>query len=396
KWLEAADSRAELLRYLKEQVPQIFCLKSESSPQEEEELTQSRLLHPLECFLFGENPQEGLEKLKQGSSSSQLCGRVFKEGETVYSCDCAIDPTCVLCMDCFQDSVHKSHRYKMHASSGGGFCDCGDLEAWKIGPCCSKHNPGAATAMVTDECVLEPQLYERAEKLFRVLLQYVADFLVWDENLELSAELQPRTKENAYYCVLYNDEHHSYDHVIYTLQRSVQCDQAEAQTHTALIDKEQGRRAVKRGTLLSCQQAKDLIRSNSEHISLQPLRVEILHSAVMAHQTFAIRLGNWFQKIIGYSGFRQAFSQVALEPNTDGERPCLISRLMLHDAKMYKARKIVHEMIFCSMLMETEFKRLFAIEFTKHYKQLQKDFINDDHERSISITALSVQIFTVP
>lgn len=47
-----------------------------------------------------------------------------------------------------------------------------------------------------------------------------------------------RVKENAYYCVLYNDEHHSYDHVIYTLQRSVHCGQAEAQTHTALIDKE--------------------------------------------------------------------------------------------------------------------------------------------------------------
>lgn len=86
EWLEAADTRAELLRYLKEQVPQIFCLKTESSPLEEEELMQNQLLHPLECFLFGEDPQEGLEKLKQGCTSSQLCGRVFKEGETVYSC----------------------------------------------------------------------------------------------------------------------------------------------------------------------------------------------------------------------------------------------------------------------------------------------------------------------
>ncbi|KAI3367729.1 hypothetical protein L3Q82_026576 [Scortum barcoo] len=387
EWLEAADSGAELLHYLKEQVPQIFCVENESSPQEEDELMQSRLLHPLECFLFGEDPQEGLEKLKHGSASSQLCGRVFKEGETVYSCrDCAIDPTCVLCMDCFQESVHKSHRYKMHASSGGGFCDCGDVEAWKIGPHCSKHDPGAATAMVTDERSLEPEFYERAEKLFRVLLRYVTDFLVWEETLELSAELQPQTKDNAYYCVLYNDEHHSYDHVIYTLQQSVRCNEAEAQTHTALIDKE-GRRAVKRGTLHSCQEAKNLIRSKSEHISLQPLRVEILHAAVMAHQTFALRLGSWFQKIISYSvGFKQAFSQVALEPNADSDRPCLISRLMLHDARMYKG----------NMLMETEFKKLFAIEFTKHFKQLQKDFINDDHERSISITALSVQIFTVP
>ncbi|KAK6304458.1 hypothetical protein J4Q44_G00250440 [Coregonus suidteri] len=70
---------------------------------------------------------------------------------------------------------------------------------------------------------------------------------------------------------------------------------------------------------------------------------------------------------------------------------------MLHDARLYKgARKLIHELIFCSLLMETEYKRLFAMEFTKHYKQLQKDFILDDHERSISITALSVQIFTVP
>ncbi|XP_005724070.1 E3 ubiquitin-protein ligase UBR1 [Pundamilia nyererei] len=397
EWQEAADSRAALLSYLKEQVPQIFCLK-DSSPQEEEELMQSRLLHPLECFLFGEDPQEGLEKLKEGSTSSHLCGRVFKEGETVYSCrDCAIDPTCVLCMDCFQDSVHKSHRYKMHASSGGGFCDCGDVEAWKIGPYCSKHDPGAANAMVTDDCVLDLELYGRAEKLFRILLHYVTDFLVWEENFQLPAELQPRIKDNTYYCVLYNDEHHSYDHVIYTLQRSVNCDLAEAQTHTTLIDKE-GRRAVKRGSLTSCQQAQERIRANSVQISQQPLRVEILHSVVMAHQTFALHLGSWLQKIISYSvGFRQAFCQVALQPDVDRDRPCLISRLMLHDARMFKgARKIVHELIFCSMLMDTECKRLFAIEFTKHYKQLQKDFINDDHERNISITALSVQIFTVP
>lgn len=36
------------------------------------------------------------------------------------------------------------------------------------------------------------------------------------------------------------------------------------------------------------------------------------------------------------------------------------------------------------------------MEFVKYYKQLQKEYISDDHERSISITALSVQVFTVP
>lgn len=119
---------------------------------------------------------------------------------------------------------------------------------------------------VQDECLLQHELHERAVMLFRSLLQYITDFLVWEESSELTAELQPRyglsgsthgsailksprldfdcvfalcsQKDNAYYCVLYNDEHHSYDHVIYTLQRSVHCNEAEAQTHTALIDKE--------------------------------------------------------------------------------------------------------------------------------------------------------------
>uniref|UniRef100_A0A8C2DRB6 E3 ubiquitin-protein ligase n=1 Tax=Cyprinus carpio TaxID=7962 RepID=A0A8C2DRB6_CYPCA len=356
---------------------------------------EERLLYPLECFIFGEDPSVGLEKLQQysGSSSAQQCGRVFKEGETVYSCrDCAIDPTCVLCIECFQKSVHKSHRYKMHASAGGGFCDCGDLEAWKTGPCCSQHDPGTSVTMETDECVMDPGLRERAQTLFHLLLRYTTDMLVWEDTNELSEEV----KEDTYFCVLYNDEHHSYDHVIYTLQRAIACDQNQAQIYTALIDKE-GRKAVKRGTLRSCQQAKDNIRRNSEHIIQKPLRVEILHTAIMAHQTFALRLGAWFQKIIGYSGLREVFCQVALEPAADNNNPCLISRLMLHDAKLYKgARKVVHELIFSSLLMDTEYKRQFAMKFTEHYKQLQEDFISDDHQRNISITALSVQIFTVP
>uniref|UniRef100_A0A8C1EI00 E3 ubiquitin-protein ligase n=1 Tax=Cyprinus carpio carpio TaxID=630221 RepID=A0A8C1EI00_CYPCA len=357
---------------------------------------EQRLLYPLECFLFGEDPCVGLQKLQQynSSSSAQQCGRVFKEGETVYSCrDCAIDPTCVLCIECFQKSVHKSHRYKMHASAGGGFCDCGDLEAWKSGPCCSQHDPGTSVTMETDECVMDPGLRERAQMLFHLLLRYMTDMLVWKETYELSEEVQ----EDTYFCVLYNDEHHSYDHVIYTLQRALACDQNQAQIYTALIDKE-GRKAVKRGTLSSCQQAKDNIRHNSEHIIQIPLRVEILHTAIMAHQTFALRLGAWFQKIIGYLvGLREVFCQVALEPAADNNQLCLISRLMLHDAKLYKgARKVVHELIFSSLLMDTEFKRQFAMKFTEHYKQLQEDFISDDHQRNISITALSVQIFTVP
>lgn len=45
-------------------------------------------------------------------------------------------------------------------------------------------------------------------------------------------------KPDKHYCVLFNDEHHSYDHVIYSLQRTLGCDLAEAQLYTTAIDKE--------------------------------------------------------------------------------------------------------------------------------------------------------------
>lgn len=45
--------------------------------------------------------------------------------------------------------------FQMHPSSGGGFCDCGDVEAWKIGPYCSKHDPGAATSIATVSHIME-------------------------------------------------------------------------------------------------------------------------------------------------------------------------------------------------------------------------------------------------
>lgn len=44
---------------------------------------------------------------------------------------------------------------QMHPSSGGGFCDCGDVEAWKIGPYCSKHDPGAVTSTAAVSHIME-------------------------------------------------------------------------------------------------------------------------------------------------------------------------------------------------------------------------------------------------
>nr|XP_042132993.1 E3 ubiquitin-protein ligase UBR1 [Peromyscus maniculatus bairdii] len=397
-WDQQVDFYTAFLHHLAQLVPEIYFAEMDPDLEKQEENVQMSIFTPLEWYLFGEDPDICLEKLKH-SGAFQLCGKVFKSGETTYSCrDCAIDPTCVLCMDCFQSSVHKNHRYKMHTSTGGGFCDCGDTEAWKTGPFCVDHEPGrAGTTKETLHCPLNEEVIVQARKIFPSVIKYIVEMTIWEEEKELPPELQIREKNERYYCVLFNDEHHSYDHVIYSLQRALDCELAEAQLHTTAIDKE-GRRAVKAGVYAACQEAKEDIKSHSENVSQHPLHVEVLHSVVMAHQKFALRLGSWMNKIMSYSSdFRQIFCQACLIEEPGSENPCFISRLMLWDAKLYKgARKILHELIFSSFFMEMEYKKLFAMEFVKYYKQLQKEYISDDHDRSISITALSVQMFTVP
>lgn len=44
---------------------------------------------------------------------------------------------------------------------------------------------------------------------------------------------------------------------------------------------------------------------------------------------------------------------------------------------------------------DLENKTKFAIFFTKHYQALYRDFVRDDHYRSVSATAVTVQIYTV-
>lgn len=44
----------------------------------------------------------------------QTCGRMFRYGEPTYCCrECATDATCVLCHDCFNNSEHRNHKYKV-------------------------------------------------------------------------------------------------------------------------------------------------------------------------------------------------------------------------------------------------------------------------------------------
>uniref|UniRef100_A0A7N4PAU8 E3 ubiquitin-protein ligase n=1 Tax=Sarcophilus harrisii TaxID=9305 RepID=A0A7N4PAU8_SARHA len=399
KWLQATDLTREVYQHLAHYVPKIYCRGPNPAPQREDMLAQHVLLGPMEWYLCGEDPAFGFPKLEQANKPSHLCGRVFKVGEPTYSCrDCAVDPTCVLCMECFLGSIHREHRYRMTTSGGGGFCDCGDTEAWKEGPYCTKHELNISETEEEEDPLihLTEDMIARTYNIFAIMFRYAVDILTWEKENELPPDLEVVGKSDTYYCMLFNDEVHTYEQVIYTLQKAVNCTQKEAIGFATTVDRD-GRRSVRYGDFQYCEQAKSVIVRNTSR-QTKPLKVQVMHSSIVAHQSFGLKLLTWLGSIIGYSdGLRRILCQVGLQEGPDGENSSLVDKLMLCDSKLWKgARSVYHQLFMSSLLMDLKYKKLFAIHFAKNYQQLQRDFMEDDHERAVSVTALSVQFFTAP
>ncbi|XP_044285629.1 E3 ubiquitin-protein ligase UBR2 isoform X3 [Varanus komodoensis] len=159
----------------------------------------------------------------------------------------------------------------------------------------------------------------------------------------------------------------------------------------------QGRRSVRYGDFQYCDLAKSVIVRNTSR-QTKPLKVQVMHSSVVAHQSFGLKVLTWLGNIIGYSdGLRRILCQVGLQEGPEGENSSLVDKLMLSDSKLWKgARSVYHQLFMSSLLMDLKYKKLFAIRFARNYERLQNDYVKDDHDREFSIADLSVQIFTVP
>ncbi|XP_012287219.1 E3 ubiquitin-protein ligase UBR2 [Orussus abietinus] len=363
------------------------------------------LFDTLEEFICNGNPQDVLKKLSQMDNPPSFCGRVFKMGEPTYSCrECGLDPTCVLCVNCFKQSAHRNHKYKMGTSGGGGCCDCGDTEAWKNEPFCDIHLAGTQVKK-SPVNKLPEDVVERANVTFEAVLKYCYELLSLDHTPSLPADLRLQETEvdflslsstsDTYCTVLFNDETHTFEQVISTLTRVIKCSQRDAVEFVTNIDRE-GRAVVKCSGFQHCNELKsDIEKFTSRHGS-RPLKVLVVHAHVVAHQMFAMKLLAWLQHFISLcEGFRILFSNVAL--NTKLPEISIVEGILMRDSQLWKsARSAWHRLFISGMLMEYESKKALAIVFTNNYGSVMKDFIRDDHDHSFSIVSLSVQLFTVP
>lgn len=109
-------------------------------------------LHLLQWLMFYGEPQSALNKLSKISTGQRgVCGSVWSYNDIAYRCrTCEHDPTCAICVPCFQNGNHKDHDYSV-IYTGGGCCDCGDVTAWKREGFCSNHKGAEQILPLTDE-----------------------------------------------------------------------------------------------------------------------------------------------------------------------------------------------------------------------------------------------------
>ncbi|XP_059463127.1 E3 ubiquitin-protein ligase PRT6 isoform X2 [Corylus avellana] len=138
----------------------------------------------LKWLMFEGDPAAALKHLSKMSVGQRgVCGAVWGNNDVAYRCrTCEHDPTCAICVPCFQNGNHKHHDYSI-IYTGGGCCDCGDITAWKREGFCSKHK-GAEQ--------IRPLPEEFAKSVGPILN---ALFICWKEKLmvaETTSQENPR------------------------------------------------------------------------------------------------------------------------------------------------------------------------------------------------------------
>ncbi|XXG66274.1 hypothetical protein AAC387_Pa05g3788 [Persea americana] len=131
----------------------------------------------LQWLMFEEDPHTSLTNLaKLGVSQRGVCGAVWGKKDIAYRCrTCEHDPTCAICVSCFQNGNHKDHDYSI-IYTGGGCCDCGDVTAWKREGFCSKHKGAEQIQPLPEE------IANSVEPVLDALLVYWRDTLFATES----------------------------------------------------------------------------------------------------------------------------------------------------------------------------------------------------------------------
>ena len=107
-----------------------------------------------------------------------VCAKPLKSGvDIAWKCeDCELDPTCIICKECFEKSNHEGHKVWLKTNVSG-CCDCGDPEAWAEKGCCTAHK-GIDSSREAALNALPPKVRQNAPIVFKCLTKILKGILL--------------------------------------------------------------------------------------------------------------------------------------------------------------------------------------------------------------------------
>ncbi|KAI5477954.1 hypothetical protein MNV49_005746 [Pseudohyphozyma bogoriensis] len=395
---------------------------------------------------------DALSPSYSSSKPSEVCGHIFKAGESVYRCrDCALDPTCVLCTRCYHGSRHQKEGHditlSVHSGMGAGCCDCGDLEAFKdgLGGGCKYHDPDVVGARGGEEDARMRSAKDDAKTMLRYLLDWVIAVLEQapDEFLppksvdDIMASLptQPpsftpsppppatdspdstttptfppsytsstsRGKARAttpdddpppagpWSVLLWNDEKHSFSSVINQVIRATGATHASASAVAHRVDTH-GRDCI----YISSDPSQLIIVARV--IAEIDLAVTVRSSLETFFEAVAGEVVGVLRDLSGAKvGFGGVVAEVLLERDDAEDGVSRFQRLVGVDERLWKeARKGLAELYVLLIGADKDIRNELGVHFAQIYPHVAESYLLTDREPENSIIFLGVQLFTVP
>lgn len=113
--------------------------KKTKKPDDKDKQGKDFFQRAKEILFDSDNPDYVIRQIWDDNLTLGVCAKPLKAGDVAWKCeDCEKDPTCIICLDCFNNSDHEGHRTWLKTNVGG-CCDCGDPEGWDMKGACSKH-----------------------------------------------------------------------------------------------------------------------------------------------------------------------------------------------------------------------------------------------------------------
>ncbi|XP_953175.1 ubiquitin protein ligase E3 component (N-recognin), putative [Theileria annulata] len=142
------------------------------------DINKDHIFDQLYTYLYGISDKNYFTRLINNQSANLgFCTNKWLQETVAIKCyDCEYDSTCAVCLECFFNSDHTSHEYRLTRTSGG-CCDCGDVSSWNFNGSCKNHTHFVDYDERTTLSCFTNSFLLKLESLLTQIIYYITEYL---------------------------------------------------------------------------------------------------------------------------------------------------------------------------------------------------------------------------